>query len=226
MVIEGTDFSGKSTQYEKLTEKLKALGYSFGQDSFPNYDSGSSFFVKAYLRGEFGLNAMDIKPEVASSFYTLDRYASYKTRPWGDVYRNNGNILFARYITSNILHQASKYDKWEEKKKFIDWLYSYEVDLFGIPKEDCVILLDMPPYKAQQLKKQRLKEQNGLTSSGSVEDIHENDRAYLEKSYNTAKEVADYLNWYVVSCLDDSGELRTIEDIHSEVLGIVLDIYN
>lgn len=225
VVIEGTDFSGKTTQYEKLSEKLKELGYSFGNDSFPNYDSDSSYFVKAYLRGAFGGKAVDIKPEVASSFYTLDRYASYKTRPWGEIYRNNGNILFARYITSNILHQASKYKTWEEKKKFIDWLYSYEVGLFGIPKEDCVILLDMPPYKAQELKKQRLIEQNGLTSSGSTEDIHENDKEYLEQSYKTAKEVADYLGWFVISCLNEKDELRTIEDIHNEILEIVVNVF-
>ena len=226
VVLEGTDFSGKTTQYEKLLSRLKAEGIEFGTDSFPNYDSHSSYFVTSYLRGAFGEDATAIDPKVASTFYTLDRYASFKTRDWGNIYRNGGNILFARYITSNVLHQASKYDTFEEKKQFIDWLYDYEVGMFGLPKENCTILLDMPPETAQELKRIRLEQQNGLSSNGSEKDIHESNTEYLRKSYETAKEVSKYLGWNVVSCVDENGNLRTIEDIHEEIYKIVLDTFD
>lgn len=226
VVIEGTDFSGKSTQYEKTIEVLKSKGYVFGSDSFPNYDSNSSYFVTSYLRGEFGKDAMSVKPKVASTFYALDRYASFKQRPWGEIYREGGNVLFARYLTSNILHQTSKYDTWEEKKEFIDWLYDFECNLLEIPKEDCVILLNMPPEKAQELKQHRLKEQNGLSSNGSEKDIHEENTEYLKKTYETALEVAKYLGWSVVDCIDKDGNIRSIEDINSEIVEIVENIFS
>ena len=225
VVLEGTDFSGKTTQYDKLLNHLNEDGISYGTDSFPNYGCPSCYFVESYLRGVFGEDATKIDPKLASTFYTLDRYASFKTRDWGEKYRNGGNIVFARYITSNILHQASKYKTFEEKKAFIDWLYDYEVGLFDLPKEDCVILLDMPPEKAAELKEVRLKEQHGLSSNGSEKDIHENNMEYLKNSYYTALEVADYLNWNVVHCVDNKGDLRTIDDIHNEVYNTVSNVF-
>lgn len=225
VVIEGTDFSGKSTQYELLLKRLADNGINVGSDSFPNYDSQSSFFVTSYLRGTYGDNAKDISPKVASSFYTLDRYHSFKTREWGKIYRDGGNILFARYLTSNILHQAAKYDTWKEKKDYIDWLYEYECGLFGIPREDCTILLNMPPKIAQELKAKRLKEQNGLSSSGEVKDIHEENKEYLMAAYDTAIKVSKYLNWKIVSCVNEKGELRSVEDISDEIYKIVVDVF-
>ena len=225
VVLEGTDFSGKTTQYDKLLEHLKSDNIDFGTDSFPNYDSESCNLVKAYLHGDFGEDATKIDPKIASSFYTLDRCGSYHSREWGRIYRKGGNIVFARYITSNILHQASKYKTLKEKKEFIDWLYEYEVGLFKLPKEDCTILLDMPPEIAVKLKKKRLEEQHGLTSNGSEKDIHEDNMEYLKNSYNTAIEVSEYLNWRVVHCVDEKGNLRTIDDIHNEIYNIVLNIF-
>lgn len=225
VVIEGTDFSGKTTQYEKMIQRLTQEHFLFETDSFPNYESQSSYFVKAYLRGEFGNNAMDIDPKIASTFYTLDRYASYKTKKWGKIYNEGGNILFARYTSSNILHQASKLEAWEEQKEFIDWLHSYEFEMFGLPKDNCTILLEMPPDIAQELKKKRLNEQHGLTSNGSEKDIHEENKEYLARSYRTALKVANYLNWEIISCVDKKGNLKSIEEIHEEIYKIVKNIF-
>ena len=224
LVIEGTDFSGKSTQYDILLKRLYEEGFVVGSDSFPNYDSESSFFVKSYLGGLYGDDANKIDPKTASIFYTMDRYHSYMTRDWGKVYREGGDIVFARYITSNVLHQAAKYSSWEEKKAYIDWLYDMECNVMGIPREDFTIFLDMPPYKAQELKKQRLKEQNGLTSSGGVIDIHENNISHLISAYENAKQVGNYLGWKVVSCVDKNNELKPIKEISEEIYTIAKSV--
>ncbi len=214
IVIEGTDFSGKTTQFELLRTKL---GENVGYDSFPNYDSNSSHFVKQYLRGVYGESVYSVNAKAASIFYAIDRFESYKTREWGKIYDNGGNILFSRYISSNILHQASKLDTLEEVKLFIDWVYDFECGIFGLPKEEKVILLNMPPSKGQELKKKRLKESGGITSSGAEVDIHEANTEYLEKAYKTALFVAEYLNWSVVDCVDNKGELKSIEQINCEI---------
>ena len=59
--------------YEKLSEK-----YKVSHISFPDYNCDSSALVKMYLSGEFGENAKDVSPYIASTFYAADRYATYK----------------------------------------------------------------------------------------------------------------------------------------------------
>lgn len=56
-VIDGTDGSGKQTQFMKLQERLTKENINYKTVSFPNYDSPSSSLVKMYLSGEFGTDA-------------------------------------------------------------------------------------------------------------------------------------------------------------------------
>ena len=215
-VIEGTDFSGKTTQYELLLKRFKENGQEFFSSSFPNYESSSSFFVTEYLRGTYGTDAEKIEPKKASVFYALDRYHSYHTQAWGNAYNQGKNILFSRYISSNILHQACKYNNWEKAKEFIKWLYDFEVGFMGIPKEDQVFFLDMPTEKIQELKTKRLKEQHGLSSNGSIIDIHESNLDMLKRSHDLALKVADYLKWTIIPCAKNK-ELRQITEINEEL---------
>lgn len=215
VVIEGTDCSGKTTQYEKLCERLKKDKIDFSTASFPEYTSESSYFVREYLAGNYGRHPSDVDAKTASVFYAVDRYHSYKTKEWGATYRNGGNVLFARYITSNILHQACKLSTIAEKEKFINWLYEFETETLGIPKENTVIMLKMPFEKIKELKKTR-----GTTSSGT-RDIHEEDEEYLKIAYENSIWMAQKLGWKIVECVDESGNIRTIEDINNEIYDIV-----
>ena len=119
-VIDGTDGSGKQTQFNKLQERLKKDGVDFRVVSFPNYDSPSSGLVKMYLSGEFGENAKDVSPYIASTFYAADRYATFKTG-YQEYYDNGGIILADRYTTANMVHQAGKIDNEEEREKILNW---------------------------------------------------------------------------------------------------------
>ena len=106
-VIDGTDGSGKQTQFQKLQERLKENGVDYKVVSFPNYDSPSASLVKMYLSGEFGENAKDVSPYIASTFYAADRYATFKTG-YQKYYDEGGVILADRYTTANMVHQAGK----------------------------------------------------------------------------------------------------------------------
>ena len=106
-VIDGTDGSGKQTQFKRLQERLDKEGIAYKTVSFPNYESPSSSLVKMYLSGEFGENAKEVSPYIASTFYAVDRYATYK-KDLEEYYNNGGIILADRYTTANMVHQAGK----------------------------------------------------------------------------------------------------------------------
>ena len=121
IVFEGLDGSGKSTQLDCFIKTLKEQGKDYLQIKLPDYDNPSSTLVKMYLAGDFGKKPGDVNAYAASTFYCVDRYASYKAN-WGEYYDNGGTIVSGRYTTSNAVHQCSKLpeNEWED---FLNWLY-------------------------------------------------------------------------------------------------------
>lgn len=216
IVIEGVDSSGKETQTKLLFEYLQNSGLNTKKISFPDYESDFCMPVKGYLAGELGDNPDDVSAYAASSFYAIDRYASYK-RDWGKFYESGGIIVCDRYVTSNIVHQAMKIKG--DKTAFIEWLADYEYEKLGLPRPDVVIFLDMPPVAAQYLMKNRA---NKITGEAQ-KDIHEKNSDYLIAAYNNAVDVAEKCGWKRVVCAEELN-IRTIEDIHKEIISIVENI--
>lgn len=218
IIIEsGSDASGKATQSEELLKKLTADGYNVRKVEYPNYKSESSTLVKMYLRGDFGKNADDVDAYIASTFFTADRYASFKTE-WEEFYRSGGIVIADRYTTSNMVHQASKMEI-KERDKYLDWLEDYEYNLFKIPRPDEVIFLNVPVDYSIKLMENR---KNKFTGEDE-KDIHESDKNYLRKTYNNSLYIADKYNWKRVECVENE-QLRTIKDISNEIYGIVKNI--
>ncbi len=211
IVIEaGTDASGKETQTKMLYDRLIKEGYNVKKVSFPSYQEEYSALVRMYLNGEFGKNPNDVDCYVASTFYAVDRYASYKTN-WGEFYEEGGIVLCDRYTTSNMVHQAAKLDT-SEREKFLNWLWEFEYTLYKLPQPDEVFFLDVIPEVSQKLMQNRL---NKITGEAK-KDIHESDKAYLEKSYYNALYVADKYKWTKINCAP-SGEMLDRETIHEEI---------
>ena len=215
IVIEGLDGSGKSTQLSLLPDGLSANGIDCRTVSFPDYESDSSALVKMYLSGKFGTKPSDVNPYAASAFYTVDRYASYKS-VWGEYYNAGGTVVSGRYTTSNAVHQTSKLPE-SEWKAFLDWLYDFEYGKIAIPKPDKVIFLDMPVGVSQKLLDMRY-------SAGGGKDIHESDTEYLENCRKAAVFTADYSGWSIIPCAA-GGEPRTVEEISKDILKEVLSLY-
>ena len=210
-VIDGTDGSGKQTQLKKLQERLNKEGIDYKTVSFPNYDSPSSSLVKMYLSGEFGENAKEISPYIASTFYAADRYATFKTGL--EEYYNNGGIILAdRYTTANMVHQAGKIKDEKEREKFLEWLWNFEFNLYGLPIPTEAFFLNMPPEYALKL----IKNRNNKFTHEQAKDIHERDKSHITDSYNAACSLVDKYNWYEVKCVKED-KIRTIEDIHEEI---------
>ncbi len=211
-VIDGTDGSGKQTQIEALCSRLEAEKIPYKKYSFPRYENPSSTLVKMYLAGEFGENAQEISPYVASLFFSVDRYACYKQEMEKAI--NDGNVIVLdRYTTANMVHQAGKISDLDERNKFLDWLYNLEFGIMGLPTPTKVFFLDMPLEKAQELMKNR---KNKFTNE-EKKDIHERNEEHLKSAYLAGIYVSEKYNWYHLKCCNDKGEIRTVEDIHNEI---------
>ena len=208
IVIEGTDGSGKSTQFRMLWEHLQADGVTFQHIVFPRYKEESSALIRMYLGGQFGNKPSDVNAYVASSFFAVDRFASYKM-DWGKWDEEGGLVLSDRYTTSNAVHQASK-EPEEKQDAFLKWLYDFEYDKLGLPCPDLIIYLDVPTDFTDKLLRGREADTN------TKADIHEQDLHYLATCRKTGKKAAEFYGWTVINCVKD-GSMRSIEDIHQEI---------
>ena len=213
IVIEGTDGSGKSTQFHLLTQRLTNEGKNFQKLVFPQYKEESSALIRMYLGGEFGTKPSDVNAYAASAFYAVDRYASYK-KVWGQWYEQGGLVLSDRYTTSNAVHQTSK-EPEEKRGDFLKWLYEFEYDKLGLPCPDLVIYLDVPTGFTEKMMRSR------EAATNTSADIHEQDMGYLATCRRTGKAAAEFYNWTVIDCVRD-GAMRSIEDIHEEIYRHVL----
>ncbi len=212
VVLEGLDGSGKSTQYELLKKYFEDNNITYRAISFPEYDKPSSALVKMYLSGEFSKNAADVNAYAASSFYAVDRYASYKLY-WEKDYMAGAVILAARYTTSNAIYQMTKLDerRWDE---YLDWLCDYEYEKLDLPKPDKVIFLDMPVEISQKLLTERYH------GDEQKKDIHEANVDFLIQCRKTALYAAKKLGWQIISCGRGDTPL-SIEEINKQLTDII-----
>ena len=207
IVLEGSDGSGKATQTSRLFERLQNLGIRTMRVSFPNYESESSALIKMYLRGDFGATAEAVNPYAASTFYAVDRFASFQT--WKNFYSGDGIVLADRYTGSNMAHQSAKIKRKAEREKFLNWVDDFEFKKLQLPRPDLTFFLDMPPEIAEMLRRKRGRE-----------DIHEADAIYMKKSYAAYKEIAKKFDWKVINCAAGNFTKSAV-DIHDEIFQVV-----
>ena len=208
IVLEGTDGSGKSTQFQRLTDRLSQEGRQFQKLVFPQYSEPSSALIRMYLGGEFGARPSDVNAYAASAFYSVDRYASYK-KVWGQWYESGGLVVSDRYTTSNAVHQASK-EPPEKQSDFLKWLYDFEYSKLGLPRPDLVVYLDVPTDFTEKMMRSR------ESATHTHADIHEQDLEYLATCRRTGRAAAEYYGWTVIGCVKN-GAMRSIDDIHEEI---------
>ena len=211
IVIEGVDGSGKQTQTQLLYDRLVETGEKVKKIAYPRYDKKSSALVKLYLEGAFGKDPGSISPYIASTFYAADRYASYK-EDYEDFLKQGGLVLVDRYTTSNMVHQAGKIKDPDERKRFLDWLWDFEFNLYGLPVPDQVFFLNIPP----EINEQLIKNRNNKITGKQQKDIHESSPEHLRDSYCSALALVAEYGWTEINCVTDN-QLRSIKSIHQEI---------
>lgn len=214
IVIEGLDGSGKATQAEKLYNRINNENNSCIKLSFPDYKNPSSILVRMYLNGEIAESPEEVNAFAASSFYAVDRYASY-VMFWKNDYENGKVFVSDRYVTSNAIYQMVKLPK-EQWDDFLNWLDDYEYVKLGVPKPDTVVYLDMPTEISQRLMTAR------YGGDESKKDIHEKNIAFLKHCREAALYAADKLGWRIVEC-SQNGEPLSIDEIHEKIVDCITE---
>ena len=208
IVIEGTDGSGKETQSKLLKEKLEKKGLKVKSYSFPIYESatgkivGGSYLGKSEISPSvFEETSANVDPLVSCLYYAADRRYNLLKYIEDEIYKNDV-IIFDRYVTSNMGHQAGKAKTKEQREKIINFIHTLEYDLCELPKPDIVVFLYMPLLATKFLRKDRVSD--GNESNDEHVKNAESTYLYLDKKYD----------WYSINCLK-SKEFKTIEDIKS-----------
>ncbi len=207
-VIEGTDGSGKGTQFKLLAERLQQSGYQIATFDFPQYDQPSSYFIRQYLNGVYGSNR-EVGPYTASLFYALDRY---EAAPHIRQALQEGKIVLCnRFTGSNMAHQGTKFRHPEERRGFYIWLDNLEFQLLRIPRPTKNVVLRINAEYAQKLVDQ--KEARSYTDK--KRDIHEADLAHLQRSIEVYDELCELFpkDFQRIDCLRND-QLLDIDTVH------------
>ncbi len=214
-VLEGSDGSGKTTQFKLLKARLEAAGHNVDVYDFPRYGEPSSHFVKRYLNGEYG-PASEISPYSASLFYALDRFESApQIRRSLDL----GKIVLAnRYVGSNMAHQGAKFTKPAQQRGFFIWEESLEFQLLGVPRPTLNIYLSVPAEVSYEL----IKGKKLRSYTDKVHDEHEADKDHLRKSVQAYDSLCRLFpkDFIAVDCLS-GDKIATIPDISNKIWKII-----
>lgn len=199
IVLDGTDGSGKATQTKLLQARLKKEGYRVQTLDFPQYEK--NFFgglIGECLAGEHG-DFVSIDPYIGSTLYAADRFESKdKIMRWLKV---GCVVVLDRYVSSNQIHQGGKITDAKKRKKFLEWLEKMEYGVFGIPRPDGIIYLDVPVALSQKLLASKGQKEKKTYLKKRKTDVVEGSQKYLDDSRQSALLLVKKQNrWLRVEC--------------------------
>ncbi|HEX4104434.1 MAG TPA: hypothetical protein VHZ04_03105 [Candidatus Paceibacterota bacterium] len=213
IVIEGTDGSGKTAQFERLILALPE-NVKIATVDFPRYGEQSSYFVQKYLTGKYGGG---VTPYAAATFFAMDRFDA-KLRMLQSL--EEGRLLLGnRYVASNMAYQGAKFANRRDREEFYKWLYFLEYEQYEIPKPDLNIVLHLPAEIARGLIAR--KPPREYLDEG-VHDIHEIDLEHQKRAEEVYLEMAALFpkDFKLVECAPD-GKLLSQEKVHALVWNVV-----
>ncbi|MFQ2265856.1 dTMP kinase [Aeromonas hydrophila] len=216
IAIEGIDGSGKGTQCKLLMDSLHKNGDMATLFQFPQYES--SFFGKEvgdYLHGKYG-NLEQVHPKFSALLYALDRFES-RDKIISSL--DAGHIVICdRYSFSNIAHQSARAPQ-NEKKSMAEWVSKVEYEILGLPTADLILFLDSTTERSQELVSKKDKR----IYTDKTHDIQESSNEHLSEALIQFRALAEKEDWTVIPCLNSSNAMRSISDIHQEILKYVTD---
>lgn len=215
VVIDWIDWSGKGTQVKLLEEKLIKMWKKVKILDYPRYSEISSFMVQKYLNWDYW---KEVWPKLSSIFYAIDRFdSSFEIKK---DYKNYDFIISNRYVSANIIHQSWKIENKKEREEFINWVEDLEYNIFGIPKPNLTIFLNVSPKISQWLVLK--KEKREYIKWWKKMDIHEEDKNHLNNAHSVALDIVkSKKDWIQIDC-EKNWEMRDIEEINNDILNLIL----
>jgi dTMP kinase len=214
IAVEGIDGSGKQTQARILEQSLVSEGCSVYATAFPQYESWFGTMVGKFLNGEFG-SLESVDPRFSALLYAGDRF---EAKPRLESALNDGKIVLVdRYVASNLAHQVARAPA-NKRSEFMRWIEHLEYSIYGLPHENLILYLRVPPSQAQKLVAQK-KERN---YTHAKHDLQEKSLRHLEDAAEMYDMMSRSRPWATIQCFDaQSNSLRLPEDIAEEVLSAV-----
>lgn len=209
IAIEGVDGTGKASQTKLLKEYLEDKGHKVATFAFPRYGKPSAALVERYLQGELGTEE-EVGPYAGSMYYALDRFhAAPEIRK---AISKGYYVICDRYVGSNMAHQGQKITDSDERKKYFEWNFKQEFEVFGIPKPDISFVLTLTPEVAQKFASREDK-------SGKGQDIHDSNISHLKRAAETYKEMCALFpsDFIEIDCVPNKNILD-LEDVHKLIL--------
>ena len=189
-------------------------GHSVYSTGFPQYDSWFGKMVGQFLNGDFGpLDSVD--PHFTALLYAGDRF---EAKPNLEAALEKGQIVLVdRYIGSNLAHQTARVPA-EKRDAFRRWIEHLEYGIYGLPREDLILYLRVPPKEAQKLVAQ--KSERSYTTA--KQDILEASLRHLEDAADMYDLLAREAPWVTVECFDAArATMRPAKEIAQDVLAAV-----
>ncbi len=234
VAIEGIDGAGKGTQAQKLLDRARKEKKIAEMLSFPLYQvTQSSKWIAEYLRGDYG-TLQEVHPLFAGTLFALDRFESCEDIK--DLLSRCDLVITDRYVASNLAYQSARVRAKVGRKEFVKKLLSLEYDIYGLPRPNLTLFLDMPVAFSEHLISERgargytaddeimigMAKQVGVPTKGY--DIHEENTEYLHavhEMYYQLIERGDMGHCMKINCQNENGVLRGKEDIAQEVWSAV-----
>jgi dTMP kinase len=217
--VEGIDGSGKGTQANKLATELTGRGIKTKLFSFPAYTTTmAGGLIGRYLNGDFGSN---VSPFLSWALFALDRFEHYDSLC--DALDHNDVVICDRYVYSNVAHQCANVGDESERALLADVIKHMEFSVMCSNQPDLVIYLDLDVEAAMLHVAKKLK--RDYTDKHA--DLHEADEAHLRNALAEYRKMFEKSltrdsgpEWYKVN-VSCAGHIRSIDDIHTEIIGLV-----
>ena len=228
LAIEGLDGAGKGTQTKALVARAEAAGLSVASFAFPRY--GQSFFsrlIENYLNGRYGPKEAS-HPLFPALLFAAERFEEAKALR--ALLAEHELVIVDRYAASNMAYQTALLEP-EAARALAKDIAEIEFGVFGIPRPDLTLLLDLAPQAAQA---NVLKKAARDFVEGEM-DQHERDGGFLGAVRQAYLRIADAARsgdddlaalgaWQVIDCRapeSEGGGLRPPDAITEEAWAAV-----
>lgn len=213
--IEGLDGSGKTVQCGLLADALRRAGKRVFLIDFPQYDSPLGREIGRFLSGkDEAANADSVDAKSMCLWYAADRWNALKNVDFSQY----DYVIFNRYTLSSAVYQTAR-RCGGVNGDFIQWVFSLEHGVFGLPKPDAYLFLNTEIAGCAE----------NLTHKGEriyVDglDLYERSQSLLARCREIYLYCAEtFPNVHQVPCTGPEG-LLPAEEIHRRVLDTLTEL--